>query len=66
MMGLSFRIAEAALDVKTNNMAPDIICPPQATVGMVKIICSIAMFLLIIHPTYIPHRFVIWDFRFWI
>jgi len=34
--------------------------------GMVKIMRSIAMFLLTINPTFIPHRFSIWDFRFWI
>ena len=34
--------------------------------GMVKIMRSIAMFLLTINPTFIPPRFAILDFRFWI
>jgi len=34
--------------------------------GLVKITRSIAMFLLTIDPTFIPQRFGIWDFRFWI
>ena len=34
--------------------------------GMVKIMRSIAMFLLTINPIFIPPRFAIWDFRFWI
>ena len=29
----------------------------------VKIMRSIAMFLLTINPTFIPHRFAIWDFN---
>jgi hypothetical protein len=31
---------------------------------MVQIMLSIAMLPLIIDPTFIPHRFGIWDFRF--
>ena len=31
--------------------------------GMVKIMRSIAMYLLTIDPTYIPHRDAIWDLR---
>jgi hypothetical protein len=38
----------------------------MVAVGVVKIMLSLAMLLLIIDPTFIPHRFGILDFRFWI